>query len=262
MIITQGIGDFPAEAGDEWSTVPEQAIKATHVGDYPAEYVQGHWELNTDTFVSTWSPDGFSQTLRWKEGQHWFEIAQTDAYWLKPGMAQLVALAESMTYGTAAYQRQINPDDITSIKDAETLAGFDLLEPGLVPEGFHMTDLRYDASTKELHAVYLFPTDYVFNSDTVGLFVAETRLDAVSYDRLPEAHLLNATAVSLLGDGVGAYIVSQPEQPWTVAVERSDVLQLIWKQDGLLMEMSDYPTLEYGGRLTEDDMLAIAKSFK
>jgi len=263
LTISQGVGDFPAE--DKWSAVPESAIKSVHVGDYPAEYVQGGFVVFSGTTAAVWSSDDLSQRLRWKEGQRWFEIDEENAYWLKPGVADLVALAKSMTYERGAYQQRVNPNDMTSFKDAETVTGFDLLEPGLLPEDFHLANLRYDAKAQELRAQYLFK-GALYLPHAGGLVVTETPLGAVSPDRLPEAHLLDATGRSPLGDGIGIYMLAPSKEPWTMddsfTVWKPDVPQLIWKQGGLLVEMYYYAVPDYGGRLNESDMLTIAKSFK
>jgi hypothetical protein len=143
LTVRQGIGDFPSD--DKWEAVPADVIKQVQVGTFPAEYVQGDYFPSSYYKVAAWSNDNINQRLRWREGERWFEISEWGGYWLKVDAESLVAMAESLTYAPGTYQRRLNPNYLTTIKDAETVAGFNLLEPGLLPDQFTFTGARFES---------------------------------------------------------------------------------------------------------------------
>lgn len=170
ILFTQGMGDPPDNL---WSEVPAEAVESVAVGDLPGEFVKGRF-TSDGSGVATWNSDAASWRLRWKEGKRWFSIEKAgDPYRIEYlGMKEMIDLATSLV---ANQQQRISPlraEYLTSVTDAETISGIDLIEPTLLPEGFRFSYAQYDAQTNSVRLWFY----HISTPDYGELMITETPL--------------------------------------------------------------------------------------
>jgi hypothetical protein len=146
----------------EWDQAPVEAISQVRIGDLDAEMVQGAYVVYPGETSARWNPQAAIIRLRWIEDGIWFEMAkfggvESIAYLDGPG---LIKLAESLTG---------NPDNpfTLNIKEAESLAGFDVLEPNWLPGVLSFKGAAFEPKEweRKQNTVKLF---YSFSSEKYG----------------------------------------------------------------------------------------------
>ena len=98
LVLKQGLGKFPQDG--RWQLVPSDAVQSVVVEGSPGEYLQGYFMVLAGETEAAWRDDPMLQRLRWREGDHWFEIQESiypgrQGYIDKDGM---IRLAVSMVY--------------------------------------------------------------------------------------------------------------------------------------------------------------------
>jgi hypothetical protein len=113
------------------------------VGGVAVEYVAGGWFGEAGAGAESWHTDSIYHTYRWQAGVFFtLEILFDDsdtwspAYWMQDGMLAMVEIVMGVR---AEFPEQVNINNITSLAQAEKVAGFKLLVPSVVPEGFIFT---------------------------------------------------------------------------------------------------------------------------
>ncbi len=100
--IAQGIGEFPArireDGENDWGEVLAQSIESVTVNGQDAEFVVGQWVLLPGDNQYVWSTDVPGMTLRWRDGEHWFQIFKGGQPEMITNMDKkgLIQLAESL----------------------------------------------------------------------------------------------------------------------------------------------------------------------
>ena len=223
--LRQGIGDI---SDGLWGRVPAEAVEAVLIGDLPGEYVQGIY-TSDGSGEATWNPNAGSQRLRWQDGERWFSIEKNgDPYPIEYlGREEMLALATTLVDDPQQSESQLRAEYLTSVTDAETLSGIDLMEPTLLPIGFSFSFAQYDAQT---HSIRL-----VFNPQSTPhdaeLFIMETPLE---YAEPSED---------------GYY---EGEDYWTLS----------WSTNDLYITIFFTSSQASGGQLDEASMSAIAESMR
>ena len=138
LYLRQGNGDFLA--GSEWNKAPADAIEQVMVNGNYAELVSGGFVVYPNATSAVWEPGG-SLVLRWREGGLWFSLEKLGdpcpIEWITE--EEIIKLA-----GSLVNERQVDafppldPEYLTSVEAAEKLAGFDVLAPTLLPEGYEL----------------------------------------------------------------------------------------------------------------------------
>ncbi|HBO34052.1 MAG TPA: hypothetical protein DD636_04845 [Anaerolineaceae bacterium] len=100
--IAQGIGEFPTRISaigeDDWGRVPTQSIETVAVNGQTAEFVVGQWALASGETQYTWSTQIPGMTLRWHDGDHWFQLSKGGQPEMVTNMNKedLIRIAESI----------------------------------------------------------------------------------------------------------------------------------------------------------------------
>lgn len=268
LTISQVRGDMSAHTWDE--VPPSAAVENVKVGGNDGEYVRGIFVVKPGATSATWQADGPVRRLRWREGDVLFQI-RLDGHvarveWLEKDT--MIALAESLVYKTNTTEGQLRADYLTSVKDAEALAGFDLLEPMVLPEGFSFKYAEFDAISQRVRLVYEAAT----GAGTAGIVIFQTPITVAPNTDFAEGLPPDAVETVQIGEATALYIagaydvlpVPTPGIPTPAPSWNPDDPQrsLIWRTDGLLVEVYFFSSQWYGGRLEKADMIAIAESMK
>ncbi len=241
LSILQARGNY---ASSSWGEVPPNAdVQKVTVNGKEGEYVQGTFVVKPGATSAVWEPDAPVRRLRWREGDMWFQV-RLDGHVVQIEYLEkdtLIELAESLTYAPNTAEDQLRADYLTSVKDAEALAGFDLKEPTLLPEGFAFRYAQYDAASHRVRLVY----EYGDSSGIAGIVI-----------------FVQPATSEVGGDGEAVQIGTVTGYYTTGSYEGSRSQGLSWTSDGLQIGLYLFTSQWYGGRLDKDDMTAIAESMK
>ena len=110
----------------EWDQATAEAISQVKVGELDAELVQGAYVVYPGETVGRWNPDAAILRLRWISDGLWIEMAKFGDVERIEYLDQnvLIELAASLT----------NAPFTLAVKEAESLAGFEVLEPTWIPD--------------------------------------------------------------------------------------------------------------------------------
>ena len=269
LTISQARGDMP---GFRWDEVPPSAaVERVKVGEYDGEYVHGMYVVKGGSKSATWLAGAPEQRLRWREGGMLFEIrvdgnVERVEYLDKNTM---VTLAESLVFEPNTTEGQLRADYLTSVKDAETLAGFDLLEPMTLPKGFSFKYAQYDVATERVTLVY----EPGSGSGNAGIYIYLMPLYVspetnYSGNLPPEAvetvRIGEFKAIYTSGAYYAEYYIPTPGVPTPTPIWKPDdpTLTLTWRTNNMNIQILFFASQWYGGRLEKADMIAIAESMK
>jgi hypothetical protein len=137
LYLRQGVKEY-IPASDPWSTVPSGAVEQVSVNGNYAEIASGTYVVYPDATEAIWEPGG-QLSLVWREGNRWFVLEKFgDPYpieWIT--REEMVRLAESLVdQRPLDVVPPLDPENLPSVAAAEELAGFDVLEPTLLPKGY------------------------------------------------------------------------------------------------------------------------------
>ena len=267
LTISQVRGDMSASS---WGEVPPSAaVEKVKVGKYDGEYVRGMFAVKPGATLATWQADGAVRRLRWHEGNMLFEIRLDGhvAYVEYLEKDTMIALAERLIY-TPATLEHLRADYLTSVEDAETLAGFDLLEPTILPKGFTFKYAEFDSVSKGVRLVY----EAGSGAGTAGIIIFQTPVAAAPNtgfsEGLPpeavETVWINGMKAQYTAGSYFTYYIPTPGVPTPTPVWNPDdpSRSLSWRTDNLLINVYYFSSEWYGGRLDKAKMIAIAESMK
>lgn len=248
--LTQGLGQkFP----EDTASVPAEAIQAVMVGNYPGEYVHGSFAYDGSTDTYAWYSDMPVFTLRWTDAERWYEIR------LRGGGAQELQGVESLVQlaltlpGQPVETSALRADYLKSVAEAEQISGFDLLEPGVLPEGFAFRHGTWNEA-ESLVSLFYAPPDEDIRYTSIVIRVKPAELfwkEPIELGRMidPRDMLMASEEVDINGQE-GKYF------SWSVNSHA-----LVWQQGDLVYSMLVLVSNEYGG-LTTDQVLEVARSMQ
>ncbi|PKN90685.1 MAG: hypothetical protein CVU44_22490 [Chloroflexi bacterium HGW-Chloroflexi-6] len=261
--IAQGLGDFPVETMGY--AVHQDAIQLTQVGKYPAEYAAGSFIFSEDTSM-TWDPTSPRYQLRWKEAGYWYSVGMS-LYGLSPqsiGLTPAGVKEKMIMIAENLVTLEQGPDRLTagrqpSIKDR---AGFNVKEPGLLPKNFHQVS---DGSwslliPNKVDMMY----EYTENGKAVG---------SLQFSQIPlpanEETLRWEFSQFYHGDpGETDFIVDEEVQingrvgHYLVPAGEFSPYALYWQDDEREYILICFWSLEFGGRLSKEDLIVIAENLR
>jgi hypothetical protein len=275
LTILQSTRDFAAQEEDSWFSVPADAIQGVDVAGQPGEYVKGQFMAQPGESEAGWNPDSPLERLRWKSDAWWFQIIKIGGTSLQ---SQPMADMAGQLTGTVAQvqaDRQQNtlpedglPDAYTDVTDLETAAGFDVLEPGVLPDGLPFSHARYIPDSGGVMLFYgSFAPDKLHANGPI-LVVNETPRQAnevnVGSSYPPEA----VQPVEVNGysgrfiTGMMETVQSEPGQPAPAPLWNPDagVLTLAWNTDEMTFTVNFNSSGQGGARVSAQDLLRIAGS--
>jgi hypothetical protein len=266
LTLSQGIGVMQ-ESSSNWGEVPANAVEQISVGSHYGEFVRGQFVVYPGATSATWEPEAAVMRLRWSEGNRWFSLEKMGdtgpvEYLDKEG---LIALALSLVDAPAPdANTSIDKDYQMSIAEAETIAGFDLLEPTVLPAGFELMNARYDAAFQTVMLFYLPKGE---SSGVGGLYISQSSRNTV--DEFTGCEVCPAQAVEQVQvNGItayywqGAFDAGSAEHPLSPPVWRADEphFTLTWATSELIITINYSLTEWYGGQINKDDLVRIAES--
>ena len=147
------------------ATAPEDVIgqsaqvEQLTVGDTPVEYVRGGWFGEPGSGTESWSSGSIYHTYRWQAGDFYYALVfmfdefdtWSSAYWTREGM---IAMLEIILGLRADFPEQVNYNNLTSLEQAEEIAGYDLLVPSVLPEGFVFSRAMYEPNLERVILYY------------------------------------------------------------------------------------------------------------
>jgi hypothetical protein len=139
LYLRQGVTEFP-NAENAWGKVPSDAVERVTINGQYAEFVSGGFIAYADATEAVWESGG-RLTLAWRDGEHWFTLEKMgDPYpieWITK--EELIKLAESLVDERPADMvAPLDPEYLTTVEQAESLADFDIPIPALLPAGFEL----------------------------------------------------------------------------------------------------------------------------
>lgn len=151
LYLRQGLGALPQQAS-LWGQVPADAVQQVTVNGQYAELVEGGYIVYPNATQAVWEPGG-RITLAWQEGGRWFVLEKMgDPFpieWMTKD--ELIKLAEGLVdERPAGALPPLDPEYLTSVEQAEALAGFDIPTPALLPAGFELKRVVWGNNTARL----------------------------------------------------------------------------------------------------------------
>jgi hypothetical protein len=261
------------QVSSHWGQVPPSAaVERVRVGEFEGEYVRGYFVIKPGASGAVWDPEAHVRRLCWREGGLLFELRLggrvAPVEYLERDT--LIALAESLVYRPVVAEERRRPDYLRSVADAETLAGFDVLEPTILPEGFVFEYATYDARTRMVRLSYSAPT----GPGTAAVVLFQTPQDNVDAKEPLEGFPQDEIEMVQVGEacgyyaeGVGMVVFEGTQTPGTAtptAVWQPDDPQrtLTWTVDGLAIRLHFFTSQWYGGRLDKAAMIELAESLR
>lgn len=232
----------------DWDQVPAEAILPVKVGDADAEYVQGTFVVMAGETSATWNAGASILRLRWMKDGIWFNLTkfgdvQPIEYLDKDG---LIALAESI--GNVPFG--------LTVKEAETQAGFEVLEPTALPAG--MTFLG--ASVDTLRDLVSLSVGY--SVDDRRILINQQPVNSPEACELCGIVGASASVQTLqIGETTGEYAQGVWKLTDNGPIWQDDpwLQTLRWQKDGMAFE------IVYMGNpdeITPADLIALAESLQ
>jgi hypothetical protein len=256
FVLSQGPSQ-PAE------TIGQSAeINQIQVGDIPVESVSGTWlnELGSD--VEEWVTGVPVQTFRWRQDGFYFALnirvddRFSPAYLSEDDMR---ALLEVIMGIRSALPEDINLNNLTSVEEAEKAAGFHLLAPAFIPEGFTLERVVYEPDNKRAVLIYR-PKDTAGSMNNPSLVIyeilksRETPSTAFQEELPPEA-----IEQVMIGIASGTYRRGAIENG---VYDPDSGLSLSWETNDLCVNINYFNSSSHPSRLDKTDMIKIAEGLQ
>ncbi|MCU0485381.1 MAG: hypothetical protein MUC85_04660 [Anaerolineales bacterium] len=261
--LRQGLNEF-LPADDPWSQVPSKAVEQTTVNGNYAEIANGTYVVYPNATAAVWEPGG-QLSLVWREENHWYVLEKMgDPYpieWITE--QELIRLAESLVDDRPLDAvPPLDPENLTSVAEAERLAGFDVPTPTLLPQGFELKRVMWVYDT-----VRLFYGPETSTGSALMIFMGPvTQTQAGPCVDCPPG---TSEAVQV-GEWQGWYWrgvfhtgASLPSKPAPTPAWQADApqWQVGWNTDALWISLWFVPT-EDGMEMNKDTLIAIAESLR
>jgi hypothetical protein len=246
----------PSEVIGQSATVEQLTL-----GDTPVEYVEGGWFGAPGSGAETWQADSIFHTFRWQAGEFYFSLVfmfdESDtwspAYWTRDGMRAMIEIVMGVR---SAFPEQVNYNNLSSIAQAEAAAGFDLLAPAVLPEGFVFTRAVFEPDSGRVLLFYQ-PETGSFATSGVQLLIIESQDtdQSLSWEGYPDG-----AVVPVQVGGHPATFVRGDVLDGVYDAEAS--VSLAWSTATLTIHMRYTARPDYPIRMELEEMLAIAESME
>ncbi len=243
--IGQGLGSqFSSMSG----SVPEESIRQVMVGDYPGEFVQGLYAAGSGETVYTWKTDGSKFSLRWSDGERWYEIIQMGCVGIEHycDAEGLIQLALSLV-DQPVPANMLRADNLKSIQEAEEISGLTLLEPKMLPEEFSFHHGTFDAQLGEIKLYY---SAGGYDLGAVSIILRQIPAEQFWKNSGETWQEFTGKDVTINGQD-GLYQSSD-----------GNYQSLIWQSGDMMIVLEVVSTEWYGGTITEEQVLEIAQSLE
>lgn len=233
--------------------VPEGSVQQVMVGEYPGEYVAGTFGVGPGETSYTWKSSG-KYSLRWSDGERWFEIINFGCV----GITQYCSEEELINLALTLVDESTpsngpRADFLKNVKEAEEISGFDVLEPGILPEGFKFSSGRYDKDKSEIVLSYkpADPDQWHY----ANLEIWQIPLDQYSYPDSSDSDNVTLEPVNINGHSGTLFFNHEGNDKYILGSVK-------WQTDEWVFILTLHATDAYGGTFTREQVLEIARSVK
>lgn len=265
MYLRQGIADFPVRT-DPWGKAPSDTVEQVSVNGQYAEIVSGTFVVYPNATSAVWEPGG-QLSLAWRDGSRWFALEKLgDPYpieWITKD--ELINLAESLVDERPVDTvPPLDPEYLTTVEQAEALAGFHVPTPTLLPAGYELKRVVW-AYGETVHLMY-GPK----NSSESELFIHLGQLTNFQAGPCAECPP-GVTETVQVGPWQGWYWQgifftgpATPGKPTPTPVWDGDATYwiLAWNTDKLWIGISFSPSFNSGKEMNKETLIRIAESME
>jgi hypothetical protein len=246
----------PTDVIGQSATAEQMTIAGIEV-----EYVGGAWTSDAGDNAETWDSNSIFHTFHWQQGELYFTLVflfddsdtWSPAFWTKDGMLTMI---EVIMGSRAEYPGQVNYNNLTNIDQAEEVAGFDLLVPSILPEGFSFTRAVYQPETKKVLLFYQ-PQEGSRAVSGIELLITETlgSDQPINWEGFPPDALEKVMIGSSPATFVRGVIVDGIYHP-------DASLSLVWNTAELFVKISYTASSTYPAHLEKNELITIAESME
>lgn len=254
LVLYQGKGnDSKFLKSSDWTKAPSDKIETVKIGGEQGEYVRGMFVVKAGSSEMTWKDDGWVQKIGWQAGDNWFMIEENNNPIAQSFLDKehLLAIAGRLVDVQSIVVPTPNPQHLDSVQRVEELAGFRVLQPGLLPEDFKFDFARYEPEWK---SVLLY---YQGRSGVLIIKQTENK-DYILRD-------LTKTYPTVRKETIRGYegvYVNHGDNPKPVLWFEEGENILFWKEGDRAMQIIYRPNDFYGGQVGESELVAIGNSLK
>jgi hypothetical protein len=198
-------------------------------------------------------------TFRWQAGPYYFTLqfwvgdTWSPAYLTRDDM---IAMLEVVMGVRESFPERTNLNSLVSVEDAEAAAGFNLLAPAVLPEGFIFSHASYEPDVQRMVLIYA-PQGASRQSSGARLVIFETPLftpaPVLSWDGFPAG----AVETVAIGEATGTFVRGAVVD----GVYDPDLkLGLSWETGSLRISIHFWNSESYPARLERDQLISIAES--
>lgn len=263
--VRQWVADFPAQ-NDTWGKVPSDAVEQVSVNGLYAEIASGTWAIYPNANSAVWEPGG-QLSLAWRDGNRWFVLEKMgDPYpieWITKD--EMIKLAESLVDARPVDAiPPLDPEYLSTVEQAEALAGFDIPTPTVLPVGYELKRVVW-AYNVAVHLLY-GPK----NSSDSELHITMGQIANSQAGPCMECPP-GVTEMVQVGPWQGWYwrgiFSTGPAtagQPTPTPIWEGDAAywSLAWNTDKLWLGISYSPSFNSGKEMNKETLIKIAESLK
>ena len=265
LYLRQGMADFPVET-DTWGKVPSEAVEQVSVNGLYAEIASGAFVVYPNATSATWERNAAQWSLVWRDGNRWFALEKMgDPYpieWITKD--ELIKLAESLVDARPAdVAPPLDPEYLSTVEQAEALAGFHIPTPTLLPVGYELKRVVWMYDVVRL----LYGPKDSSDSELVISLGQITNLQSGPCMECPPGTSETVQVGpwqgwywrGVLNMGAGANVQPTPTPVWEADAK---YWTLAWNTDTLWLAMNYGPSFSSGKEMNKETLIKIAESLK
>jgi len=237
-------------------------IDQIQVGDITVETVNGSWFSSAGSNQEEWINNAPTHTFRWQQEGFTFTLQFLVGNTFSPAYLSkddVQAVVEIVIGTRSELPEKVNLNNLTSVEEVEQVAGFQLLAPTLLPEGFVLGQAVYEPDNKR--AVFIYqPKDTVGSMSHPSLVIYEILKNqdvpptAFREELPPEAIEPVAVGTASGTFRIGA-IVDGTYDP-------NAGLSLHWETNDLSVTINYFGSSSHPSQLEKAEMIKIAEGLK
>jgi len=249
-------GSLPAAPAGVGSSAQVETVEW---GEIQGEYVAGSYYGDD----GSWNSEAGVSTLRWQQGDVVYTISAVQTE-ISPGAAfiagkeSFIQLASSLAADLSQGQ-PLNPLYLASIADARALAGFNIVEPGSLPEGYQFSFATYDAKT------WFVCLHYAYNGASYpSLFIRQSPTAALAELKGYPGSNLHVAPVALAGADESAKLITGFASPEGACDADHNIFRagqaLLWQANGMSYEIyAEFPSPYTDAGLEQNELVRLGE---
>jgi hypothetical protein len=232
------------------------------MGDILVEVASGSWYSSTGSNQLEWIDDASAHTFRWQQDSFIFTLqflvgdTFSPAYLTKEDMQAVVEVVVGVR---SELPTKVDLNNLKSVEEVEQVAGFQLLAPTLLPEGFVLERAVYEPENQRAIFIYR-PNDTAGSMNHPSLIIFEVlKSDEMLPAKYPDDFPAEAIEQVKIGETSGTLtrgaIVDGKYDP-------SSGLSLHWETNNLSITINYSGSSEHSAQLEKVDMIKLAEGLQ